>query len=249
MRRLRLRHRGVLIGVGCLVALAVRGLPARAERQYIPIPEVIVDPNEGTTVGILGVLLMSDDETKSVSSILAPDVRYNDSFGVYPTLRYFGYPDPQTQFSIIAGKGTKRARMRRWSTAATSMFDGWLDLFAHGQHEEDPFERFYGFGNHTPEQQRDQLRVDDQRRQCVRRAQCLWTVASVTGGALARGAHRARRGELIATAARSVLRVLQRQRRRRRHHRRPALRADLRYARHRTTFPPKASCRPRGSSP
>ena len=149
MRWLCSRHRCVLLGVGCLVAVVVRCLPARAEPQFIPIPEIIVDPNEGTTVGILPVILMSN-ESKSVSSIIAPDVRYNDTFGVYPTFRYFGYPDPQTRFSIIAGKGTKSAEDVELGYSGLDLFDGWLDVDAHAQREQDPFERFYGFGNNTP---------------------------------------------------------------------------------------------------
>jgi len=150
MRWLWLRRRGVSIGTCCIVALHVCGASARAERQIIPIPEVIVDPNEGTTVGMLGVLLMSNDDTKSISSIVAPDVRYNDSFGVWPTFRYYGYPDPNTHFSIIAGKATKQGENAEAEYSGLDMLAGWLDLVGHVQHEEDPFERFYGIGNETP---------------------------------------------------------------------------------------------------
>jgi hypothetical protein len=146
---LRWRHRWVRIGVGCLVALVVRCVPARADRQLIPVPEIIVDPNEGTTVGFLPVLLMST-ETKSVRGILAPDVRYNDILGIFPTVRYFGYPDPQTRFFVVAGKGTKHGEDVEAQYSGVDMLDGWLDLLAGGQHEQDPFERFFGFGNQTP---------------------------------------------------------------------------------------------------
>jgi outer membrane protein assembly factor BamA len=151
MRRLWLPHRCFLICGGGLLALLACGVPAHAERQFIPIPEVIVDPNEGTTVGLLGVVLMSNED-KSIGSIVAPDVRYNDSFGVYPTFRYFGYPDPNTHFSIIAGKATKQGEDAEAEYSGQSMLSGWLDLVGHVQHEEDPFERFYGFGNNTPSQ-------------------------------------------------------------------------------------------------
>lgn len=150
MRWLRLRHRYGWLGVCCVVALHARCSPARADRQYIPIPEVITDPNEGTTVGLLGVVLLSNEETKSISSIIAPDVRYNDSFGVYPTFRYFGYPDANTHFSLIAGRATKQGDDAEAEYSGHDMFDGWLDFFGRVQHEEDPFERFYGFGNNTP---------------------------------------------------------------------------------------------------
>ena len=152
MRWVWLRRRWVWIGVWGIVILHVGRVPARGDRQCIPIPEVITDPNEGTTVGILGVILMSDDEAKSVSSIIAPDVRYNDSFGVWPTFRYFGYPDPKTHFTIIAGKATKQGEDAEAEYSGHDMFEGWLDALGRAQHEEDPFERFYGFGNNTPSQ-------------------------------------------------------------------------------------------------
>jgi len=150
MHWLWLRRHGVLVGTCCVVALSVCPAPARAERQIIPIPEVITDPNEGTTVGLLGVLLMSNDETKSIDGIVAPDVRYNDSFGVWPTFRYFGYPDPDTHFSIIAGKATEQGEDAEAEYGTYGMFGGWADVYGHLQHEEDPFERFYGIGNNTP---------------------------------------------------------------------------------------------------
>jgi hypothetical protein len=100
--------------------------------------------------GLLGVVLMSNEETKSVSSIVAPDVRYNDSFGIYPMFRYFGYPDPNTRFSIFAGKATKEGEKAEAEYSGHDMFGGWLDLRGHALHEGDPFERFYGIGNNTP---------------------------------------------------------------------------------------------------
>lgn len=141
------RHRRLLIGVGYLLAF-LTARPACADRQIIPVPEIIVDPNEGNTVGVLPVILMST-EAKSVGSILAPDVRYNDVLGVFPTFRYFGYPDPDTRFFIVAGKGTRRGEDVEAEFSGLDLLDGWLDLVANGQHEQDPFERFFGFGNKT----------------------------------------------------------------------------------------------------
>lgn len=122
---------------------------AENEKTLIPLPEVIVDPNEGTTVGFLPVLLIAS-ETKAVRSIIAPDVRYNDITGVYPTFRFFDYPDPNQKYYLIAGKGTSRGEDAEASYVGEDLFQGWLDLRASGLHEQDPFERFFGFGNNTP---------------------------------------------------------------------------------------------------
>jgi outer membrane protein assembly factor BamA len=150
MRHRQSRHRRV-VGHRLVVFLAVvlSTSIAHAGRQIIPVPEIIEDPNEGTTVGFLPVVLMSNpDET--VNSIIAPDIRYNDIFGIYPTFRYFGYPDPKQTYSLIAGKGTERGEDVEADYSGEDLLDGWIDFHGNGRHEQDPFERFFGFGNNTP---------------------------------------------------------------------------------------------------
>jgi len=141
----------VVVGValGCLLSATAWPRPAGAETSIIPIPEVIVDPNEGTTVGLLMVLL-GTNESKSISNIIAPDVRYNDITGVTPTFRYFGYPDPKQRYFITGGKGSTRGEYFEANYSGEDVLAGWIDVAAKGQHEQDPFERFFGFGNHTP---------------------------------------------------------------------------------------------------
>ncbi len=138
-----------IVAVVGWTAWALCGAAARADSTLIPLPEIIVDPNEGTTVGVLPVVLISN-EAKSVQSIFAPDVRYNESFGIFPTLRYFGYPDPKRKFYLIGGKGTEAGEIAEGDFKGEDLLDGWLNLWSNGKHEQDPFERFFGFGNHTP---------------------------------------------------------------------------------------------------
>ncbi|MBP1686548.1 MAG: surface antigen [Deltaproteobacteria bacterium] len=144
------KSRGAWIGVlVCAVYLAVAGGPVRADFTVIPLPEVITDPNEGTTVGFLPVVLLTT-EAKTIRSIIATDVRYNDTFGVYPKFRFFDYPSPTQKYFIIAGKGTRLGEDVEFSYEGQDLFDGRLDLRGLARHEQDPFERFYGYGNHTP---------------------------------------------------------------------------------------------------
>jgi hypothetical protein len=135
----------VLYGVACLVTA---GSVARADWSLIPLPEIIVDPNEGTTVGFLPVIVVAT-KSKSIRSIIAPDVRYNDTFGVYPTFRFFDYPDPKQKYFVMGGKGTLRGEYAEADYNGQDLLHGWLDLWANGRHEQDPFERFFGFGNRT----------------------------------------------------------------------------------------------------
>ena len=52
---------------------------------FIPIPEIATDPNGGTTVGLLPVMLFTDAR-QQIRQILAPDLTHNSSLGVGGTL-------------------------------------------------------------------------------------------------------------------------------------------------------------------
>lgn len=130
-------------------ALVFGSAVAVAETTVIPLPEIIQDPNEGTTVGFLPVVLVAT-ENKTVRSIIAPDIRYNDITGVYPTFRFFDYPDPKLKYFVVAGKGTSRGEYVEADYNGEELLHGWLNLWANGRHEQDPFERFFGLGNNTP---------------------------------------------------------------------------------------------------
>jgi outer membrane protein assembly factor BamA len=114
----------------------------------VPVPEVTTDPNEGVTVGVLPVVLISNDQ-QQLRSIVAPDVRYNDITGVYPSLRFFDYPTPKQKLLLQGGKATKIGEYFEAMYSGEDLLDGWLDARVQALHENDPFERFFGFGNET----------------------------------------------------------------------------------------------------
>jgi len=144
--RNRCSPRTKLLLYAAIVQLGAR--LAHAETSIIPLPEVIVDPNEGVTVGVLPVILNAAED-KTIRAIIAPDVRYNDITGIYPTFRYLGYPDPQQHYTITAGKGVERGEDAEGEYSGQHLVDGWLNVYAKIQHEQDPFERFFGIGNNT----------------------------------------------------------------------------------------------------
>jgi len=115
----------------------------------IPLPEILTDPNEGTTVGVLATVLQTDDDG-TIRRMLAPDVRWNDITGAYPMLRFFDYSLPKQSIVLQGGKATKIGEYFEASYQGEHLFDGWLDARVQLLHENDPFERFYGFGNATP---------------------------------------------------------------------------------------------------
>lgn len=123
--------------------------PARAETSYLPLPEIIVDPNEGTTLGLLGVVLMAD-EHKEIRRIIAPDIRFNSIFGAYPTFRYFAYPDATQRYFLSAGKSTKIDEYFEASYEGKRLGGGPCSLAAGLLRDLDSRERFFGVGNDTP---------------------------------------------------------------------------------------------------
>jgi outer membrane protein assembly factor BamA len=116
---------------------------------FIPVPLIDVDPNGGTTVGLIPVLLRTD-ENHNIRRIIAPDVNYNPYFGVGMHARVYSYSTVDEQWSLVAGIKERverefdaeyqigRLRQDRWSINYSLIYD------------RDGTPRFYGIGNHTP---------------------------------------------------------------------------------------------------
>src|SRR5436309_11994629 len=124
---------------------------ARGGRSFIPIPEIITDPNEGNTVGLLGVLLFLADKDQ-IQYMLAPDLRYNTTTGVFPALRFFGYPSPERRYSVVVAKSTTKDEDYELEYTDRSFWEGRGFLLASFLHEADSTERFFGFGNESREE-------------------------------------------------------------------------------------------------
>ena len=140
-------RRLIAFGLGLLLVAPHR---VRADRSYIPIPEIVTDPNEGNTYGILGVVLFLDEKDE-VRYMLAPDIAYNSTKGFFPTFRFFGYPSPSRRYSIIVGKSTTVDEDYELEYTDRGLWEGRAFLLASFVHERDSTERFFGFGNDSHE--------------------------------------------------------------------------------------------------
>src|SRR6185503_20292942 len=80
--------------------------PARSDFSLIPIPEVITDPNEGLTLGLLPVILLRDANDR-LEHMIASDLRYNRTTGWFPGFRLFGYPRSDTSYYFVLRKSQK----------------------------------------------------------------------------------------------------------------------------------------------
>lgn len=115
---------------------------------FIPVPEIAVDPDSGTTLGLIPTWV-STDENRNVRRIIAPDIIYNPNFGFGAHGRIYSYPSADEQWSIVTGIKERverefdleyqigRSRQERWSINTSLIYD------------RDGTTRFYGIGNHT----------------------------------------------------------------------------------------------------
>jgi hypothetical protein len=116
---------------------------------FIPVPEIGVDPDSGTTLGVIPTWIQTD-ENHEIRRIIAPDVLYNPYFGYGVHGRIYGYDSGDEQWSVVTGI---KERVER-------EFDGEYQL---GRQREDPWSfntsviydrsgtpRFYGIGNESP---------------------------------------------------------------------------------------------------
>jgi surface antigen Omp85-like protein len=118
--------------------------------DLFPVPEVATNPNGGVTYGVLLAFLFKDQQNQ-ISSILAPDVNNDTVLGFGGTVRYFAYPSADTQWYALAGAQEKIARTVDLNYATGRTRETWYSLEGRLYFERDPTDRFFGFGNDSPE--------------------------------------------------------------------------------------------------
>src|SRR5439155_382079 len=97
-------------------------------------------------VGLLGVILFLDEKDE-IRYMLAPDLQYNRTKGVFPTFRLFGYPTPLRRYSILIGKSTTKDEDYELEFSDRGYWEGRAFILASFVHERDSTDRFFGFGN------------------------------------------------------------------------------------------------------
>ena len=119
-----------------------------ATAPFIPVPVIGVDPNSGTTLGILPTWVHTNEQ-QEITRIIAPDFVHSADFGYGAHGRVFAYPSENEQWSVVAGLqqrvqrvfdaeyATELTRKRRWSIKYSLIYN------------RDGTQRFFGFGNRT----------------------------------------------------------------------------------------------------
>jgi outer membrane protein assembly factor BamA len=133
------------LGYAGAVLVAVR---AGAAVPFLPVPEIDVDPNSGTTLGLIPTWIQTDD-MQVIRRIVAPDVIYNPYFGYGARARVFAFPSADAQWSIVGG-GKQRVE-REFNANYESgrlVTQPWSRKFE-AVYDRSGTPRFYGFGNRS----------------------------------------------------------------------------------------------------
>jgi hypothetical protein len=119
------------------------------DTKVFGVPVWSTSPNEGSTWGVMPILMRVCPAEHRTHWIIAPDVTWNSVIHWTGTFRWFDYPDDDTTLVVVGSASTRinynlHVAWRRLPTAAgatTQEIDGRL--------ERNAFARFYGIGPDT----------------------------------------------------------------------------------------------------
>lgn len=117
----------------------------------IPLPVIASSPNEGITAGALTSFLLHD-KNDTISTLLAPQINYNENFGVTTTLYGAFYPSPDRYYEINLSKSTKINEDFELKLRDKTFLDKKLETNLFLYTLRDGSSRFFGFNAKTPRQ-------------------------------------------------------------------------------------------------
>ena len=148
----------VLLLGGCTNHVAREKLPfpltsdscaEKAKVVSIPLPVIANSPNEGITYGALGAFLIHN-RNDEIHTLLAPQVNYNQNFGVTTSLYSAFYPKPTTNIEVNLSQSTNINYDYGVKLRDTSFMDKKLELNLHAYGFADGSARFFGFQARSP---------------------------------------------------------------------------------------------------
>lgn len=110
----------------------------------VPLPVIASSPNEGITYGGLAAFLLHNSKDE-VSTLLAPQVNYNQNFGITSSLFGSFYPSPDRNWEVNLSKSTKVNEDYEFKIRDKSFLDKNLELNAFLFSFTDGSARFFGF--------------------------------------------------------------------------------------------------------
>jgi hypothetical protein len=119
--------------------------------RLIPLPIYATNPSEGSTWGLMPVVLYVDPKTERTEAILAPSVSWNDIIGTTGTFRLYSYPS-DTRSWLITFSGSTHVNWGghfEYANEPTSLYALTDNFFFRFQRS--IFYRFFGIGPDTTE--------------------------------------------------------------------------------------------------
>ena len=114
----------------------------------LPVPLTAVDPNNGTTLGIIPTMLVTNSRSEIID-IIAPDVMHNPYFGWGAHGRILAFPSKDTQWSIVGG-GEQHIESTFDALFQTGLLrETPFSLTVEGLYDRSGTPRFYGIGNNS----------------------------------------------------------------------------------------------------
>lgn len=130
-------------------------LPARVTHWYnpltwpfLPIPEIITDPNSGTTIGLLPTWLITNEQ-HYIDRIIAPDIQYNQYFGWGGHARILDYPSADVEWSAVAGGSERVQRKIDLEYLKGRLREHLISYAGSLVYMRDGTPRYYGIGNNS----------------------------------------------------------------------------------------------------
>jgi outer membrane protein assembly factor BamA len=100
---------------------------------------------------MMGVVLLVDQASEEIRYIFAPDIRYNETKGVFPVFRLYGFPGGTREYSVAIGKSTTRDEFYKLHFEDWALWNDRMFFLGHAEYDRDSTQRFWGFGNDSRE--------------------------------------------------------------------------------------------------
>jgi hypothetical protein len=117
----------------------------------IPLPVIAASPNEGVTAGVLTAFL-AHNRADEIATLLAPQITYNDTFGITASLYGAFYPTPDRNIELNVSQSGRVNHDYELRVRDTSLLDRRLELNGFIFKLADGSSRFFGFNAKSPQQ-------------------------------------------------------------------------------------------------
>jgi outer membrane translocation and assembly module TamA len=121
-------------------------LPILDALPFLPVPEIDTAPYSGLTVGLIPVVLSTNDKGE-IDRILAPDIIYSQYFGWGARWRIFRNPSEDEKWSVVGGAKESVEREFDANYSLGLLRNSAWSWNAHVVYDRSGTGRFYGLGN------------------------------------------------------------------------------------------------------